>query len=91
MSKTLFEALFKGAKYESTAVKPGVYNHVFTHPEMTMEEAAELLGARHISLTTTCLTCQAEVHGEWYGEPPYTLVCGACGQSHTVEYSNEVK
>lgn len=80
-----FSELFKGSKYEATEVQPGVYKHVFTP-----REGVKPSGGLHVSLTTTCLTCQAEVHGEWYGEPPYTLVCGACGQSHTVTYSNEV-
>lgn len=81
--------LLKFAKYEATEVQPGVYKHVFTHPEMTMEEATKLSDSLHISLTTTCLACHAEMHGEWFGEMPFIVVCGACGQSHTVTYSTQ--
>ncbi len=41
--------------------------------------------ARTCSLTAACLSCHAKMHGEWEGEPPYTLVCPSCGQSYTIE------
>ena len=33
----------KATKHEVTEVEPGVYTHVFTPPEMTMEDVARLL------------------------------------------------
>ncbi len=41
--------------------------------------------ARICSLTAACLSCHAEMHGEWQGEPPHTLVCPSCGACHTIE------
>ena len=35
--------MLKATKDEVTEVEPGIYQHVFTPPEITMEEVARLL------------------------------------------------
>ena len=56
--------------------------------EQQMPEAPKILAhcafLREISLTTECRQCKAEMHGAWIGDPPYRLICGACGASYTV-------
>ena len=45
---------------------------------------ARYAAPRVVSLKMLCIVCHAEMHGEWVGEPPYTLVCGTCCMSYTV-------
>ena len=54
------------------------------HEQQTPEVPKILEHETEVSLTTECRQCKAEMHGTWIGDPPYRLICGACGASYTV-------
>jgi hypothetical protein len=38
-----------------------------------------------LTVKAACMSCSAEMQYEWHGDPPYIMVCTACGASHLVE------